>query len=130
MDRSKCLLLAGATAVSLIVGPAAGLAAATPQTPAAAFAAPRPTLTARATASSVKLWQEFRIYGQSSHMRAGTRVTLQQKQGRVWKYLPVSMNTTRTGAYNLRVKLGLKGPNQLRMVGGSAISPVVRVDVR
>ncbi|NEB78792.1 hypothetical protein G3I40_26765, partial [Streptomyces sp. SID14478] len=115
----KAVLLAGVTAVSVAVGPAVGVAVAAPQqSQDAASAAVRPTLTARATASSVKLWQEFRIYGQSAHMRAGTRVTLQQKQGNVWKYLPVSMNTTRTGAYNLRVKLGLRGVNQLRMVGG------------
>ncbi|OON72170.1 hypothetical protein [Streptomyces tsukubensis] len=129
MNRWKSVLLTGATAAVLVVGPVAGLAAATPETNTAVAAPAKPTLTAKATVSKIKAWQQFRIQGASTHMKSGTRVTLQQKQGKVWKSLPASMNTSRTGTYNLRVKIGIKGHNMLRVVGGGAISPVVNVTV-
>ncbi|GAA1914952.1 hypothetical protein GCM10009837_44780 [Streptomyces durmitorensis] len=137
MNRWKLtyVSVAGIAAVAVLTGPTAtGAAAVSPHAPhapgAAATAAPRPTLTAKATVSSVRAWQQFRMYGVSHHMRTGTRVTLQQKQGKRWVSLPASVNTTRSATYNMRVKLGLKGRNALRIVGGGAISPVVNVTVR
>ncbi|MGW6056996.1 hypothetical protein [Streptomyces sp. NPDC055189] len=102
----------------------------TPVPGAPTTAAPRPTLTAKSTASSVRAWQDFHIYGVARHMRAGTRVTLQQLQGKRWVALPASVYTARSGAYNMRVKLGWKGRNSLRIVGGGAVSPVLKVTVR
>lgn len=90
----------------------------------------RPELTARASARSVWAWQQFRIKGTAKHMRPGTKVTLQQKHGKRWVSLPASMNLTRNSAYNLRVLLGLRGHNQLRIVGGGTASPVVKLMVR
>ncbi|WP_372346023.1 hypothetical protein [Streptomyces sp. KL116D] len=92
--------------------------------------APRPTLSAKATVKSAKAWQEFRVYGSSTRMAAGTRVTLQQLQRKGWVSLPIHMNTTRSHAYNLRVKLGIKGLNKIRMVGGGAVSNTVQVTIR
>ncbi|MFE6886914.1 hypothetical protein [Streptomyces sp. NPDC057694] len=92
--------------------------------------APRPTLTAKATVKSVKAWQEFRVYGTSTRLASGTRVTLQQLQKKGWVSLPIHMNTTRSHAYNLRVKLGIKGLNKVRIVGGGAVSNTVQVTVR
>jgi hypothetical protein len=93
-------------------------------------AAAKPALTAHATVKSIGAWQQFRVYGSSSHLRAGTRVTLQQLQRKHWVSLPAHMNTNRKGAYSLRVMLGLKGVNQIRIAGGGAVSPVVKVTVR
>ncbi|MFV0131425.1 hypothetical protein ACLGI4_27570 [Streptomyces sp. HMX112] len=92
-------------------------------------------VTAKASAStttkSVRAWQQFRVRGVVKGMRPGTRVTLQQKQGKAWVSLPASMNTTRKSTYNLRVVLGLKGHNKLRIVaGGRPVSPVMNVWVR
>ncbi|WP_329126677.1 hypothetical protein [Streptomyces sp. NBC_01465] len=100
------------------------------QASAAPTAAPRPTLSAKATVKSIAAWHQFRVYGSSGHMRAGTRVTLQQLQRKHWVSLPIHMNTTRTGAYNLRVELGLRGANKIRIVGGGAVSPTVSVTIR
>ncbi|MEV8320365.1 hypothetical protein AB0Q95_40060 [Streptomyces sp. NPDC059900] len=111
----------GATGTGATGNPAPG---------APATAAPRPTLTAKSTASSVRAWQDFHIYGVARHMRPGTRVTLQQLQGKRWVALPASVYTARSGAYNMRVKLGWKGRNSLRVAGGGALSPVLKVTVR
>ncbi|MEW1928260.1 hypothetical protein [Streptomyces sp. NPDC088360] len=133
--KLKQVSVAGIAALTVLAGPAvAGAGAVSPHSShapgAAATAAPRPTLTAKSTVGSVRAWHDFRIYGVGHHMRAGTRVTLQQKQGKRWVSLPASVYTARSGAYNMRVKLGLKGRNSLRIVGGGAISPVVYVTVR
>ncbi|MFC8124063.1 hypothetical protein [Streptomyces sp. NPDC057302] len=130
----KYVSVAGIAAFAVLAGPAAGAGAVTPHTAqareAAATAAPRPTLTAKSTVASVRAWHDFHIYGVGRHMRAGTRVTLQQKQGKRWVSLPASVYTARSGAYNMRVKLGWMGRNSLRIVGGGAMSPVIYVTVR
>ncbi|WP_353946828.1 hypothetical protein ABII15_37865 [Streptomyces sp. HUAS MG91] len=92
--------------------------------------APKPTLSAKATVKSAKAWQEFRVYGSSTRMAAGTRVTLQQLQKKGWVSLPIHMNTTRSHTYNLRVKLGIKGLNKIRIAGGGAVSNTVQVTIR
>ncbi|WP_306335384.1 hypothetical protein [Streptomyces sp. KL118A] len=116
--------LSGATAL-LVLSTVPAAAAPTPPTP----DAPRPTLTAKASVSSVRVAEEFRITGESHDMPTGTRVTLQQKQGAQWVSLPASVNTTPRGTYSMRVVLGLEGRNALRMTGGEAVSPVVQVTV-
>ncbi|MYT73594.1 hypothetical protein K377_03612 [Streptomyces sp. PsTaAH-137] len=118
-------------AAPLAATPAAADAA-TPQAVVAAAPqqAPKPTLSAKATVKSAKAWQEFRVYGSSTRLASGTRVTLQQLQKKGWVSLPIHMNTTRSHAYNLRVKLGIKGLNKLRMVGGGAVSNTVQVTIR
>ncbi|WP_327668103.1 MULTISPECIES: hypothetical protein [unclassified Streptomyces] len=93
-------------------------------------ATPHPTLAAKATAKSAKQWQQFRIYGSSTRLRAGTRVTLQQLQRKGWVTLPIHMNTTHSHTYNMRVQLGIKGLNKVRIVGGGAISNTVRITIR
>ncbi|MGW5860942.1 hypothetical protein ACWFRJ_02045 [Streptomyces sp. NPDC055239] len=130
----KYVTVAGIAAFAVLAGPAAaGAGAVSPHAShapgAAATTAPRPTLTAKSTVGSVHAWHDFHIYGVSHHMRAGTRVTLQQKQGKRWVSLPASVYTARSGAYNMRVKLGWKGRNSLRIVGGGAVSPVIYVTV-
>ncbi|MFE4452794.1 hypothetical protein [Streptomyces sp. NPDC056796] len=91
--------------------------------------ATRPALSAHATARSVAAWEEFRIHGSARNIGSGTRVTLQQKQGGRWVALPATVRTARTGEYSLRVKLGIRGENLLRLAGGGAVSPVVRIAV-
>ncbi|MEU5687392.1 hypothetical protein DEJ48_04495 [Streptomyces venezuelae] len=114
---------AAATLVVLTTVPAAATPTSTPYVP-------RPALTAQASASSVRISEEFRISGESHDMPAGTPVTLQQRQGARWVPLPASVNTTPQGTYKMRVVLGLEGRNALRVAGGEAVSPVVHVTVR
>ncbi|MEW2516780.1 hypothetical protein [Actinacidiphila alni] len=119
----------GLTALTLLTAaPVAQAAAAGSATMAPAAA--RPSLTAKASVGSIKAWQQFRVYGSTKNIKAGTRVTLQQLQKKRWVSLPASMNTNRNATYDLRVKLGIKGVNQLRIVGGGATSNVVKVTVR
>ncbi|MFC4333060.1 hypothetical protein ACFPC0_35940 [Streptomyces andamanensis] len=88
------------------------------------------SITATPSATSVRAWELFRVTGRTTGLKAGSKVTLQQKQHGTWVSLPASMNTSRTGSYSLGVKLGLKGRNDLRIVSGTTASPVFRVTVR
>ncbi|MGW8884189.1 hypothetical protein [Streptomyces sp. NPDC055749] len=136
MDRYRRVTAAVLTAAAVLAG--AGGAAASSDDPPTPHAAPpsagqqaaHPALSAKATANSVLAWQEFRVHGPARQIPAGTRVTLQQKQGTRWVSLPASMNTNSDRTYSLRVLLGVKGDNALRIVGGGAVSPVVHVTVR
>ncbi|MFD9884694.1 hypothetical protein ACFWZT_24870 [Streptomyces alboflavus] len=87
-------------------------------------------LTAKPSATSVKAWQELRVSGKATGIKAGTKVGLQQKQRGTWKTLPASTTVNKSGTYTLRVKLGLKGKNELRMKSGATLSPVFTVTVR
>ncbi len=89
-----------------------------------------PALTAKASATTVNAWQEFRISGTAKGIKPGTNVTVQQKQGTKWVSLPARTPVNASGTYSVRVKLGIKGVNQLRMGAGSIVSPVVKVTVR
>lgn len=87
-------------------------------------------LTAKPSATSVKAWQELRVSGKATGITAGSKVTLQQKQRGTWKSLPASTSVNKSGAYSMRVKLGLKGKNDLRVKSGATLSPVFNVTVR
>jgi hypothetical protein len=87
-------------------------------------------ITAKPSVSSVRAWQLFRVTGQTTGLKAGSKVTLQQKQHSKWVSLPASTTTSRNGSYSLGVKLGLKGKNDLRIVSGTTASPVFNVTVR
>ncbi|MFE0175602.1 hypothetical protein ACFWZ2_25100 [Streptomyces sp. NPDC059002] len=87
-------------------------------------------LTAKPSATSVKAWQELRVSGKATGIKAGSKVSLQQKQRGTWKTLPASTTVNKSGAYSLRVKLGLKGKNDLRVKSGATLSPVFNVTVR
>jgi len=132
MNRLSLAAATGLAAITLLTAPEVYALApsAVAPAPALAPAAAKPALTAKATVTSIAAWKQFRIYGTSKNIKAGTRVTLQQVQGKKWVSLPVFMNTNHDLSYNLRVKLGIKGRNQLRIVGGGAISNVVVVTIR
>ncbi|MFD9903956.1 hypothetical protein [Streptomyces sp. NPDC059063] len=87
-------------------------------------------LTAKPSATSVKAWQELRVSGKATGIKSGSKVTLQQKQRGTWKSLPASTTVNKSGAYSLRVKLGLKGKNELRVQSGATLSSVFNVTVR
>lgn len=93
-------------------------------------AAVKSALTAKPSTATVKAWQELRVSGKATGLAAGTKVDLQQKQHGTWKTLPASTTVNKSGAYSLRVKLGLKGKNELRVQSGSTLSPVFTVTVR
>ncbi|MFH8628371.1 hypothetical protein ACH4CC_00590 [Streptomyces lydicus] len=134
MNRALRYASVGVLAVSLLAGGSA-----------AAFAAPQDlhspwkvvaaapaaaSLTAQASATTVKAWEQFRISGTAKGIKAGTKVTVQQKQGTKWVSLPAQTPVNTSGTYSVRVKLGIKGVNQLRMGVGATVSPVVTVTVR
>ncbi|AXE75807.1 hypothetical protein [Streptomyces atratus] len=87
-------------------------------------------ITAEPSVSSVRAWQLFRVTGGTTGLKAGSKVTLQQKQHGKWVSLPASTSISRNGSYSLGVKLGLKGKNDLRIVSGTTASPVFNVTVR
>ncbi|MFI9649334.1 hypothetical protein ACIHAA_23930 [Streptomyces sp. NPDC052040] len=92
--------------------------------------AAKASITAKPSVSSVSAWQLFRVTGTTTGLKAGSKVTLQQKQHGKWVTLPASAPVSRTGSYSLGVKLGLKGKNDLRIVNGTTASPVFNVTVR
>ncbi|MEU1624740.1 hypothetical protein ABZ746_05205 [Streptomyces sp. NPDC020096] len=93
-------------------------------------AAAKSSITAKPSVSSVRAWQLFRVTGKTTGLKAGSNVTLQQKQRGKWVTLPASAPISRSGSYSLGVKLGLKGKNDLRIVNGSTASAVFNVTVR
>lgn len=101
-----------------------------------AEAAPKPTvpaepvLTAKASVKEIKAWTLFSVTGSSKDLTAGSTVTLQQKQGKKWVTLPAKTKVNKSHKYALKVKLGLKGKNSLRMVGGGLVSPVFYIKVK
>lgn len=140
MERFRRATVAGVATAAVLAG-SVGVAVAvvSPTSPARTSATGRdsarpdpvrPELTATATVSGVQAWEQFRVYGAAKHLSPGTTVTLQQKQGDTWVTLPASMELTHRSTYKMRVHLGLKGQNQLRIVGGGTRSPVFRVAVR
>ncbi|MEV5506874.1 hypothetical protein [Streptomyces orinoci] len=137
MNRAHRLAISGALAAALIGGTTAAAvaapapaAAAAHTAPAAAKPATKPALTAQASMGTVKAWQEFRVTGKASGIKAGTTVTLQQKQGTKWVSLPAKVAVNKNLSYSMRVKLGIKGKNALRVTGGGAVSPEFTVTVR
>ncbi|MFF4950370.1 hypothetical protein [Streptomyces chattanoogensis] len=135
MNRTLRYVAVGAVAVALLAGGSAAAFADQPydlHSPSSVVAtAPAAAqLTAKASATTVDAWQEFRVSGTAKGIKAGTKVTVQQKQGSKWVALPAQAPVNTTGTYSVRVKLGLKGVNQLRVGADGAISPVVSVTVR
>ncbi|UNO40674.1 hypothetical protein [Streptomyces sp. MST-110588] len=135
MNRAYRLAATGVLSAALVAGAASAASAAptsaTAHSAAVAAKAPKKaTLTAKASVGTVKAWEQFRVTGTSTGVKAGTKVTLQQKQGAKWVSLPASAPVNKSGAFSLRVKLGIKGVNQLRMAGGGVVSPVFKVTVR
>ncbi|MFJ4189283.1 hypothetical protein [Kitasatospora sp. NPDC089509] len=96
-----------------------------------ATAVAHPAITAKPSTHSVRAWHQFRVTGTTSGIAPGSLVTLQQEQHGRFVSLPASMHTGHRGAYDLRVELGIKGPNDLRIISGNtAASPVFTVTVR
>ncbi|MFF7231438.1 hypothetical protein [Streptomyces sioyaensis] len=136
VTKRHSLRIAAVGALSAAAVALAGTAAmaATPAAPTASVAqkaaATKASITAKPSVNSVKAWQQFRVTGKTTGLKAGSKVTLQQKQRGKWVTLPASAPVTRTGTYSLGVKLGLKGKNDLRMVSGKTASSVFNVTVR
>ncbi|MEU5210256.1 hypothetical protein [Streptomyces sp. NPDC020742] len=134
MNRALRFATVGVIAASLLAGGSAAAFAA-PQDlhtarPAAATAPAAASLTAKASVTTVKAWEQFRISGAAKGIAAGNKITVQQKQGTKWVSLPAQAPINKSGAYSVRVKLGIKGVNHLRIASGSTLSPQVTVTVR
>lgn len=109
---------------------AAPAAHAAPSAVAHKTAAVKASITAKPSTSSVPAWQLFRVTGKTTGLKAGSEVTLQQKQQGKWVTLPASVPVSSNGSYSLGVKLGLKGKNELRIVSANTTSQVFNVTVR
>jgi hypothetical protein len=135
VSKRNSLRLAAVAALSaLLLGTAGTAMAAAPAVPvassASAASAAHAAITAKPSVSSVQAWQLFRVTGTTTGLKAGSTVTLQQKQHGTWVTLPASVHTTHNGSYSLGVKLGIKGLNELRIISGNTASPVFTVTVR
>lgn len=87
------------------------------------------TNTVTADRTRAKAWEQFRLHGKVTGIKPGTVVQLQQKRRGTWKALPATSVVDRSGAYSMRVKLGMRGPQQVRtLVAGHPSNPV-RVNV-
>ncbi|MQY34586.1 hypothetical protein SRB17_25560 [Streptomyces sp. RB17] len=78
----------------------------------------------------MRAWQQFRLRGVAGLVPCGTRVILQQQVAkRGWVDLPASMYTDARSTYTMRVVLGVKSHNQLRLVDSRTrvLSPVIDV---
>ncbi|MFF2144053.1 hypothetical protein [Kitasatospora sp. NPDC058190] len=129
--RNSLRLAAVAGLSALLLGTAGTAMAAAPAVPvASAASAAHAAITAKPSVSSVQAWQLFRVTGTTTGLKAGSTVTLQQKQHGRWVTLPASVHTTHNGSYSLGVKLGIKGLNELRIISGNTASPVFTVTVR
>ena len=118
--------LLGAGAATAVAAPSDGHA------PAAAQSAQEPvakTNTVTADHTKVKPWQQFRLHGKVTGIKSGTTVYLQQKQGTKWKTLPGTSVVNRSGDYSIRVKLGMKGKQQVRTLISKTASNAVTVTV-
>ena len=124
--------LGAAAVVAALAGVAVLPAAANAATPvpAASAKAVAPAVTAHSSVTTVAAWKLFQVTGQTTGIKAGTELTLQQLRGGHWVALPAVTTVTRNGGYELRAELGLKGVNHLRIVGGGAVSNTLAVTVR
>ncbi|WP_369207662.1 hypothetical protein [Streptomyces sp. PU-14G] len=119
--------LVGAAAVSATAVPAT--TAASPSSPAAGSGEAAKTNTVKADRHDVKQWEQFRLHGKVTGIKAGTAVHLQQKQHGTWKTLPGTSVVNRSLDYSMRVKLGIKGLNHVRTVVAGQPSNAVAVTV-
>ncbi|MEW1863810.1 MULTISPECIES: hypothetical protein [unclassified Streptomyces] len=124
------VLTAASLAVAGTAMAATPAAHAAPPAAAQSAAPAKAAITATPSVTSVAAWKQFRVTGKTTGLKAGSKVTLQQKQHGKWVSLPASAPITRSGSYSLGVELGLKGKNDLRIVSGSTASPVFHVTVR
>ncbi|MGW3040935.1 hypothetical protein ACWC9T_13025 [Kitasatospora sp. NPDC001159] len=123
-------LVLGAAGTAMAAAPPVSVASAPAVSAASAVSAVSAGITAKPSVTSVQAWQLFRVTGTTTGLKAGSTVTLQQKQHGTWVTLPASVHTTRNGSYTLGVKLGIKGLNELRIISGNTASPVFTVTVR
>lgn len=95
----------------------------------AAVAAPAPSITAKPSATTVKLGDSFTFTGKTVGLKDGSKVTLQVKDGAKSVALPVTTKVKRS-AYKLADKFEKKGVEVLRVKDGMTVSKPVSITVR
>jgi hypothetical protein len=125
-----------ATAAALVVGvgvamllPAGTALAAAPAAVTAPAKTAAPTITATAAVKTVKPWTLFRISGKTANIKAGTTLTVEQLRSGHWAAIAARTTTAKNGTFGLQAELGIKGKNELRLVGDGAVSNTMTVDV-
>ncbi|UNS97638.1 hypothetical protein MMF93_14935 [Streptomyces tubbatahanensis] len=124
---------AATTATTSTTSAATAVTAATtgsgPSSPAAWAEEAAKTNTVQADRHDVRQWEQFRLRGKVTGIKAGATVHLQQKQHGTWKTLPGTSVVNRSLDYSMRVKLGIKGLNHVRTVVAGQPSNAVAVTV-
>jgi hypothetical protein len=85
---------------------------------------------AHANKKVVRKWEAFRVYGRATGIPKKSVAVLQQKQHGKWVTLPIRVPVNRNGTYTMRVRLALKGKNELRTIAGRVPSRSFYVFVR
>ncbi|NGO70875.1 hypothetical protein [Streptomyces boncukensis] len=126
-----------AAVAGLVTAGLLGAGAATTSAVAASKPEPKPkpkpvakTNTVTADHKAVHPWQQFRLHGKVTGIKAGTAVHLEEKQHGKWKRLPARSAVNRSHGYEMRVKLGQKGKQEVRTVAAGKPSNPVTVTVR
>ncbi|GAA2608222.1 hypothetical protein [Streptomyces axinellae] len=91
---------------------------------------PRKSNEAHADKKVVRKWEEFRVFGKATGISRHSVAVLQQKQRGRWATLPIRVPVHRNGTYTMRVRLALKGNNELRTIAGGVPSRPFHVFVR
>ncbi|WP_326686896.1 hypothetical protein OIE63_06895 [Streptomyces sp. NBC_01795] len=85
---------------------------------------------AHANKKVVRKWEEFRVYGKATGIPRKSVAFLQQKQRGKWATLRIRVPVNHNGTYTMRVRLALKGNNELRTIAGGVPSRSFHVFVR
>lgn len=134
MNRTPRVRMAvAAVAAVALLGAGAATAVAAPHAPqqdtAHSERSVAKTNTVTADRTHVKPWEQFRLTGKVTGIKSGTSVHIQQKQSGKWVTLPGTSVVNKSGGYSIRVKLGMKGHQQVRTLIDKTPSNAVTVTV-
>ncbi|MYT30169.1 MULTISPECIES: hypothetical protein [unclassified Streptomyces] len=126
----------GAACAALLAG-GAGTAVAVPSavpdlhsaTVATAVAKAHEAISVKANTKSVKAGQTVTLSGRTKGIKLGSKLTVQHMNKGKWTTLHASTKTKHGGNYSVKVKLGKKGKEKLRVAHGATHSSTVTVTV-
>ncbi|MFJ2130502.1 hypothetical protein ACIOMQ_06220 [Streptomyces sp. NPDC087845] len=127
----------GAVCAAMLAGGAGAATAAPltaptthPATVAAATPVMHASITAHANHTSVKSGSSVIISGKVKDIKTGSKLTVSHlNSSGKWTALHASGTVKKHGVYAVHVKLSHKGAQQLRVVHGKTMSPIVHVNV-
>ncbi|SHN29066.1 hypothetical protein MOV08_11185 [Streptomyces yunnanensis] len=96
---------------------------------AAAAATSHEKIDVKASAKSVKAGESVTLSGRTKGIPTGSKLTVQHLNKGKWTTLHASTKTKHGGHYSVKVKLGKKGKEKLRVAHGKTHSSTVTVTV-